>query len=65
MGWLGLLAIAIALAADAFAVAVVAGLTLDRLTRRNVFRLAFHFGLFQALMPVAGWFAGRAVCAHI
>lgn len=61
MGWLTLLAVAVALAMDAFAVAVVAGLTLVPLTRRSVFRLAFHFGLFQALMPIAGWTAGRAV----
>jgi putative Mn2+ efflux pump MntP len=50
---------------DAFAVAIVAGLTLKRLTGRHVFRLAFHFGLFQALMPVLGWLAGRAVYQYI
>jgi manganese efflux pump family protein len=61
LGWLNLLAIALALAADAFAVAIVAGATLAALTRRHVFRLAFHFGLFQALMPLLGWGAGRAV----
>jgi putative Mn2+ efflux pump MntP len=65
VGWLSLLAIAVALAMDAFAVAIVSGLTLKSVTGRQVFRLAFHFGLFQALMPVAGWAAGRAVYAHI
>jgi putative Mn2+ efflux pump MntP len=50
---------------DAFAVATVAGLTLQPLTRRHVFRLAFHFGLFQALMPVIGWTAGRAVYRYM
>ncbi len=55
-----LLAIALALAMDAFAVAVVTGLA-QPLTRRRVFRLSFHFGLFQALMPALGWAAGRAV----
>jgi putative Mn2+ efflux pump MntP len=61
MNWLSLLAIAVALAMDAFAVAIVAGLTLEVLTRRHLFRLAFHFGIFQAAMLAAGWFAGRAV----
>lgn len=61
MAWLNLLAIAVALAADAFAVALTAGLALTRLTRRHVFRLAFHFGLFQALMPTIGWSMGKAV----
>ena len=65
MGWLGLLAVSVALAMDAFAVAIVAGLTLKRLTGRHVFRLAFHFGLFQALMPVLGWLAGRVVYQYI
>ena len=59
-GW-SLFAIAIALALDAFAVAVVTGLADLPLTHRRVFRLAFHFGMFQALMPAAGWVAGRAV----
>jgi putative Mn2+ efflux pump MntP len=58
---LTLLAIALALSMDAFAVAIVSGLSLDPLTGRQVFRLSFHFGLFQALMPTIGWFAGRAV----
>lgn len=50
---------------DAFAVAIVAGLTLKRMTRRHVFRLSFHFGLFQAVMPAIGWLAGRAVYQYI
>jgi len=65
MDWISLFAVACALAMDAFAVAIVSGLTLDPLTGRHVFRLAFHFGLFQALMPVLGWIAGNAVYSHI
>jgi len=65
MGWLSLLALAVALAMDAFAVAIVTGLTLKLLTRRHIFRLAFHFGLFQALMPIMGWAAGTAVHKYI
>jgi len=65
MGWLSLLALAVALAMDAFAVAIVTGLTLKPLTRRHIFRLAFHFGLFQALMPIIGWAAGTAVHKYI
>jgi putative Mn2+ efflux pump MntP len=55
---LGLFAIALALSLDAFSVAVVTGLVLNPLTGRHVFRLSFHFGLFQAVMPVIGWIAG-------
>lgn len=61
MSWFSILAIAVALAMDAFAVAMVTGLTLSRLTRRHFFRLAFHFGLFQAGMLLAGWYVGSGI----
>ena len=59
--FLEVLAIAFALALDAFAVsfaASTAGFTKDR---RAVFRLSFHFGLFQFLMPLAGYALGVAI----
>jgi putative Mn2+ efflux pump MntP len=55
---LNILAIAVALAMDAFAVAVGAGITLKCVSFRQNFRLAWHFGFFQAIMPVLGWSAG-------
>jgi putative cofactor-binding repeat protein len=61
MGWISLLAIALALALDAFAVATVAGLTLDTFGKRHLFRLSFHFGFFQAAMLWIGWYVGSAV----
>ncbi len=65
MNWLNVLGIAAALAMDAFAVSVAAGITIHRVTGRHVFRLAWHFGLFQFLMPVIGWLAGHAVAEHV
>jgi len=65
MGWFGLLVLAVALAMDAFAVAVVTGVSVQPLTRRHVFRLAFHFGFFQAAMLMLGWAAGQAVRNYI
>jgi len=65
MSWFGLLAIAVALALDAFAVAVVAGLSLKVMTKRHLFRLSFHFGLFQAAMLAAGWLIGNALYALV
>lgn len=56
-----LLGLALALAMDAFAVALATGTVLTRLTGRHFFRLGFHFGLFQALMPIVGWLAGQTV----
>jgi len=40
---------------DAFAVALGAGASGHISGNRGAFRLAFHFGLFQFLMPVLGW----------
>lgn len=57
--------IAVGLAMDAFAVSIASGLAIPRLTFRHVFRMAFHFGLFQALMPVLGWLAGTTVAPYI
>ena len=32
---------------------------------RQVFRLSFHFGLFQGVMPVLGWLAGFGLVRYI
>jgi len=61
MTLLNIIAIAIALAMDAFAVAIATGVRLKRVSLRQFFRLSFHFGLFQAMMPVIGWAAGLTV----
>jgi putative Mn2+ efflux pump MntP len=58
VSWLVLLGVAIGLAMDAFAAAVAVSVSLRSVNRRQVLRLAWHFGLFQALMPIIGWLAG-------
>jgi putative Mn2+ efflux pump MntP len=60
-----LLGLATGLAMDAFSVAVAVGLALGCASARQCFRLSFHFGLFQFLMPVVGWAAGATVSSHI
>ncbi|UZP67129.1 manganese efflux pump MntP family protein [Desulfovibrio mangrovi] len=62
---LELLAIAVALAMDAFAVAIATGVQLKCVDSRQTFRLAWHFGLFQALMPIIGWSLGLTVRSFI
>lgn len=62
---LTLIGIAIALAMDAFAVSIGVGLTLGQIDWRQTFRLSYHFGLFQALMPIIGWLAGRSLVQWI
>ena len=58
---LTILGIAVALAMDALAVSIAAGVYLRNIGLRHYFRLAWHFGLFQAAMPVIGWYAGLSV----
>lgn len=49
--------IAVSLGCDAFAVGMGVGIRFC--APRQIFRLAFHFGLFQFLMPLVGWLLGR------
>lgn len=65
MQLINICAIAVALAMDAFAVAIATGITLQRISFRQNFRLAWHFGFFQAAMPVIGWSAGLSVRSAI
>ncbi len=51
-----ILLIAIALGADAFSVAFAVGT--GKRYKGQKFRLGFHFGLFQFLMPLIGWCIG-------
>ncbi|HNZ21786.1 MAG TPA: manganese efflux pump MntP family protein [Polyangiaceae bacterium] len=57
MTFLELCLLAIALSVDAFSVGAVVGLR--HRSRRQVFRIAFHFGLFQALFPWLSALASR------
>ena len=65
MSFVALLGIALGLAMDATAVAIATSIFLGRVDGRQVFRFAFHFGLFQAGMPVIGWLAGRGLREYI
>ena len=53
--------IAVALGCDAFAVGLGVGTRCG--APRQIFRLSFHFGLFQFMMPLIGWLLGRHILA--
>ena len=65
MNLLTVLGIAVALAMDAFAVAIATGVSLKQVSVRQTFRLSWHFGLFQALMPIIGWGLGTSVQSYM
>lgn len=52
------LGMAIALAMDAFAVAICKGLTVKKIKPRHLVITGLYFGGFQALMPLIGYFLG-------
>ena len=53
-----LLLIAVALAMDAFAISICAGLTLQPVNAKNAAIVGLYFGGFQAGMPLIGYLAG-------
>ena len=63
MHFLDVLLIAVGLAMDAMVVSAGSGASGRSRGHRASFRLGFHFGLFQFLMPILGWFAGSAIAS--
>ena len=57
--------IAVALSMDALAVAIACGITLGTVRTRHALIVGAWFGVFQAVMPALGWFAGTEVQAFI
>lgn len=43
---------------DSFTVSICGGMTMNPVRLKYALRIAFFFGVFQALMPVVGWFGG-------
>ncbi len=56
--WMELFGIAVGLSMDAFAVSICKGLALGKIRFRHMVLVGLWFGLFQALMPLVGWFLG-------
>ncbi len=61
MNFVEVLLIAVGMAMDAFAVSLGIGTSRQALAPRPIFRLSFHFGLFQFFMPILGWLAGSSI----
>lgn len=56
--------LAIGLAMDCFAVSIASGILLKRTQWKPMLVMAFFFGLFQAIMPLAGWM-GASLFSHL
>ena len=53
-----ILLIAIGLAMDAFAVSICKGLSMKKMNWKKALIVGAYFGIFQALMPIIGYFLG-------
>lgn len=65
MNWLELVILSVGLAMDAVAVAVGLGLCLPKARFKNAVIIGGYFGVFQAAMPLAGFFMGRWFVGHV
>ena len=58
MGFFSVILTGFALSMDAFAVSITKGITLKKVNLSIAIKIAFFFGLFQAVMPLIGWLFG-------
>ena len=59
MSLIELFILAVGLSMDAFAVAICTGLTMPRATMKKALIVGLYFGIFQAGMPVIGYFVAN------
>jgi manganese efflux pump family protein len=60
-----ILFIGIGLSMDAFAVSITSGLAIRKERLNSAIKIGFMFGMFQAIMPVIGWFSGSLLANFI
>ena len=65
MGVLETIFIGIGLAMDAFAVSVCKGLSMSKMNWKNAIIIALYFGIFQAVMPIIGYFLGSSFSSFV
>ena len=57
--------IGVALSMDAFAVAICKGLSIKKLNLKAPVTIGLYFGIFQALMPLTGFYLGSIFSSYI
>ena len=58
MNFFEIFAVALGVSMDAFAVAICKGMSFKRASIKNALIVALYFGIFQAAMPLIGYFLG-------
>lgn len=57
--------VGIGLSMDAFAVSICKGLDMPAVNKKQALLIGAYFGVFQALMPLAGWLLGSQFARHV
>ena len=57
---INIILISFSLAMDCFAVSIAGGATVSKLKVSDAIKVGLSFGLFQAAMPLIGWFIGQS-----
>jgi UPF0059 membrane protein BACPEC_00849 len=57
--------VGIGLSMDAFAVSICKGLAMPAVNKKQALLIGAYFGVFQALMPLAGWLLGSQFARHV
>ncbi len=65
MNYLDILLVSVSLAMDCFSISIVLGAIVRQWQWSAGIRIAFFFGLFQALMPLIGWAAIRLFATRL
>ena len=60
MDFIEIMFIGIGLAMDAFAVSICKGLAIKNISKKNILKISLYFGIFQMIMPLAGYFLGNS-----
>jgi putative Mn2+ efflux pump MntP len=62
---ISIVVIAVSLALDALSVSVAGGLNTQKATAQDAIKVGAFFGLFQAGMPLLGWFVGQSLSSVV
>ncbi len=65
MDWQWISIISLALSMDAFAVSISCGIKLKEIALNKYFKIAISFAIFQAVMPILGWYAGNFLRSYV
>jgi len=65
MGIVEIILVSLGLSMDAFAVSICKGLSMKKLSIKNIIIIGLYFGIFQCIMPLIGYYLGSTLESFI